>query len=95
MSRGEYNLRPTLTKKRLQWLQLLLLGPRERGANRTGYDCMRLGWTEWNYRDQQGREMTAAEAKARFGDEYWMHCTMFGERLTPAGRKLAMNGDAR
>lgn len=70
----------------LQWLHLLELKPgSSRQRSRSGYLCMQRGWTEWNYRDRQGEEMTQVEAEKRYGFKYWEHVRIHGERLTDAG----------
>ena len=74
-----------MTPKRLAWLQRLTIGPANRGRGRLGYDCMRAGWTEWNYVDARGTAMTLATARERFGDQYWDRIKIEGERLTEVG----------
>jgi hypothetical protein len=80
-----------LTPARRAWLHKLKNeGVAKRAKSRTGYDCMRAGWTEWNFVPLSGAEenLTHAEAKARFGDKYWDFVGISGERLTPLGKKV-------
>lgn len=42
-------VKPTLTAARLAWLRKLATGTaRQRPHGRTGFDCYRLGWTDWD-----------------------------------------------
>jgi hypothetical protein len=79
-----------MTLKRLQWLRLLDVKPSNPRKTRTGYDCMAAGLTEWNYVNAKGEHMTAAEAKERYGDRYWDHVRIEGERLTKLGHEVLL-----
>jgi hypothetical protein len=78
---------PTMTANRFKWLKRLEIGPANRGHSRVGYDCMQLGWTEWNYVNAGGEAMTGVEARARYGEQWWNAVQIAGERLTDAGRE--------
>ena len=86
----------TPTAARLRWLQELeTKGISQRGRTRVGFDCMQAGWTEWNYTDATGANMTYDEAMHRYGGRYWDHTRINGERLTATGRQvLATHGSA-
>lgn len=61
-----------MTPGRLAWLTLLRdHGPHVRGRGVTGYQCMRLGWTEWDFRRPDGSPITAEQAHAEYGDGWW------------------------
>ena len=78
-----------LTDKRLEWLRLLQWKePLGRNRTNVGFYCMQAGWTEWNYRNDAGEDMTAAEAKERYGEKYWEIVSGVGERLTELGRAV-------
>lgn len=87
-------MKPTLTAKRRVWLERLRdQGPAERGRSRVGYDCMHLGWTEWNYTDPTtGEPLTVTTARARYGDSWWKVVGSGGgqlpERITAEGREI-------
>jgi len=75
---------PVMTDKRKKWLATLVEeGPKNRWKSRTGYDCMQLGWTEWDYR-RDGKPISAEEAleASRAG---MIDFTMDAERITPLG----------
>lgn len=76
-----------LTPKRLAWLRRLAIGPTDRHSN-VGYWCMHAGWSEWNYVNAKGEEMTGQEAKERYGETYFEHVRVQGERLTARGRAI-------
>lgn len=79
-------LHPVMTPKRMAWLiSLIEKGPRPRGKGRTGYDCMQLGWTEWDFK-RDGKPISSEEAweAMRAGIHDF---TMDGERITAAGKK--------
>ena len=79
-----------LTDKRRAWLRRLLIGPANRPRGRVGYDCMRLKWTEWDYRTRDGVPIGFEDAKRIYGVEHvWEHIGSEGERLTEIGRRLA------
>lgn len=40
-------LHPRWTPQRHAWLRQLVETPGVNRTTRTGFDCMRLGWTEW------------------------------------------------
>ena len=83
-----------LTKNRHAWLKLLATGERpSRNRSNVGFSCMRAGWSEWNYRSTDGEEMTGDEARARYGDRWWDHVRIHGERLTEAGRLVLDEAD--
>ena len=84
--------RPVLTEKRRQWLEKL---QRHTVASYAGkgpvrFHCMRMGWTQWAYRDNAtGEVMTSEEARKRYGvPRWWDHVTNIGEMLTDAGRDV-------
>ncbi|KFC62728.1 hypothetical protein FF80_03295 [Devosia sp. LC5] len=83
-----------MTPGRLAWLTLLRdHGPHVRGRGTVGYQCMRLGWTEWDFRRPDGAPITAEQAHAEYGDGWWGHVSNVGERITDAGRSaLAVEG---
>lgn len=86
-------LLPTLTPARIRWLRKLRAAP---GTERTGhgivaYDCMRLGWTQWRFRDVEGEYLSEAEAVERFGQQMWNRVEVAGEMLTQAGQDLLDN----
>jgi hypothetical protein len=86
--------RPTETM--LRWLNTVRQFPgTRRSRSRTGYVCMQRGWTEWNYRVLGAeRAATAAEAREVFGDRWWGHVEIDGERITDEGlRVLREAGD--
>jgi hypothetical protein len=63
--------------------------PLRRDGTTTGFWCMHAGWTQWVYRQRNGMpgSYTHAEAREKFGDEYWNHVEIVGERLTEAGQE--------
>lgn len=77
---------PRLTPVRRAWLEwLATLGVASRGRGRTGYDCMKLGWTQWAYADVvTGARLTADEVQARNYRDF----AYIGEELTDAGRAI-------
>jgi hypothetical protein len=86
----------TPTAARLEWLHLLDVKPgSDRQGGRTAFDCHMAGWTQWNYRNASGEDMTFSEAAARYGGRWSRHTTIRGERLTATGRQvLATHGSA-
>jgi hypothetical protein len=79
---------PTMTASRIEWLKRVEIGlPINRSRGRTGYDCMVLGWTEWNYVNAGGEAMTGDEAFKRYGEQWSNRVKIAGERLTDAGRE--------
>jgi hypothetical protein len=88
------DIRPTVTYLRLQWLRLVEMKPGAVSHNRVGFDCKKLGWTEWNYRTRHGDNITQEEAKATYGERFWEHVRVHGERLTDAGRRVIEEHDA-
>jgi len=81
-------LHPIMTPARKAWLEHLRdHGPAKRGKSPVGFNCMRLGWTEWNYSLPGGTPITPELAKECFGS-YWFDSVTnnFEERITPAGR---------
>jgi hypothetical protein len=82
---------PTMTASRFEWLKRLQTGSASRSKSRVGYDCMVLGWTEWNYVNTDGEAMTGDEAFKRYGDQWWNRVKIKGERLTDAGREALKN----
>jgi len=85
-----YTIHPRMTAARRAWLERLRDdGPAERGKSRTGFDCMQLGWTEWDYR-VDGKPITADEAReqSRAG---MINYTILKERITEAGLR-ALDG---
>lgn len=81
-----------LTPKRRAWLQRLLIAPANRPRGRVGFDCMRLKFTEWDYRTRDGRPIGFEEAKKIYGDSVWEHIknSNGAERLTELGHRLAL-----
>jgi len=81
-------LHPDMTKPRKAWLEHLLAhGPAKRRKSPVGFNCMQLGWTEWNYSLPDGTPVTKADAKERFGEKWFDNVTTnFEERITEAGR---------
>lgn len=76
-------VRPSeLTSARLAWLRKLANGPAERPRSRVGYDCMRLGWAEWNTVDDKGANIPCPAP----GE--WRGVVVHGERLTENGRQV-------
>lgn len=57
-----YTIRAIATRLRLDWLQECQdHAPAQRGGwYKTGYDCARLGWTQWVFVDNEivGEELT-------------------------------------
>ena len=81
------------TTRQLEWLTLLSLKPGSvRQKSRVAYDCMQKGWTQWNYRARDGAMLTQEEAQERFGERYWEHVRVHGERLTEAGKAALAAG---
>lgn len=81
-------IHPHLTPGREAWLRKLLNGPAKRGRGPAGFQCMKLGWTEWDYRTPSGEQITASAAKERYGDRWFEIVTNdFLERITPEGRR--------
>jgi hypothetical protein len=79
------------TQKMLEWLRLLEIKPGStRPRNRIGYLCMQRGWTEWDYRDRHGKQISVMEAKELWGNRWFEHVTTSGERLTDEGRTVLM-----
>ena len=76
----------TLTKNRREYLSRLLDGPKPRDGRfgPTGFQCMKLGWIEWDYR-HEGKQITGFEwlDLLRAGER---PDNTFDERLTPSGR---------
>jgi hypothetical protein len=85
---------PRMTAKRFAWLKLLEIVSAIRSRSRVGYDCMQLGWTEWNYVNTECEAMTGPEAKERYGEQWWNRVQIKGERLTDAGREALKNVSA-
>lgn len=86
---------PKMTAARRDWLELLRdEGPQPRGRSRVGFDCHRLGWTDWAYTlNEPGYPpITMTEAQARFGEKWFDHVLLAGEHITPAGL-LALESD--
>lgn len=78
----------TMTAARRLWLETLTHGPARRPKSRVGFDCMQLGWTEWNYLRPDGMPISEQEARTEFGQD-WFHVVKlpdFAERITEAGR---------
>lgn len=82
-----------LTEARRVWLTKLRDdGPAKRQRNKVGYECMTLGWTEWNARDAAtGAALSKDEALgrmyARLGhtiEHSWL------ERITDAGLRALL-----
>lgn len=44
-------IHPVLTAKRREWLEKLDNDPSARRQGRSGFDCQKLGWTDWVYDD--------------------------------------------
>lgn len=44
---ARYPLQPNQTPVRRAWLETLYKGHAKRTKGPTGFQCMRLGWTEW------------------------------------------------
>jgi hypothetical protein len=86
---------PTVTALRLEWLKLVAVKPGSVSHNQVGYACRKLGWTDWNYRTRNGEFIDEAEARKRFGDRYWQHVRIAGERLTEAGRRIIEQEEGR
>ena len=79
-------IQPTMTEARARWLEELSHGPANRHRSIVGFQCMKLGWTEWHYVDRDsGLPASETEARAQWGDDWWAHMRMDGERLTPHG----------
>jgi hypothetical protein len=79
-------IQPTMTEARARWLEELSRGPAQRRRGPVGYQCMQLKWVEWNYLDRDtGATVTEDEARASWGDRWWQHCRVGGERLTQLG----------
>lgn len=89
MRNGNYRIKPTLSPGRRAWLERLVVSPAKRGRGRVGYDCMQLGWAEWDYRRADtGMPISQEMARLEFGDQ-WFHCVRNPddlERITAAGR---------
>jgi hypothetical protein len=79
--RKPYTLKPELSPGRRAWLeQLEADGPAARGRGPIGYQCMRLGWTQWE-RDAQG-VITGRD-----------QITEVGRRMLRIARSLEQEGD--
>lgn len=81
-------LKPHLTRKRRAWLETLRDGgPQRRPKGRVGFDCMNLGWTEWNHcrAEPPFEPLNLVAAKAEFGGDWFLKTLIVGERITPAG----------
>jgi hypothetical protein len=61
-----------LTRARKLWLQHLSEnGPTKRASNRIGFDCMKAGWTEWDYRLADGTTVSFRDLWKQFGHDWW------------------------
>lgn len=77
------------TRKMLEWLHLLEIKPgSHRARNRIGYICMTRGWSEWNYCDRHGEQISEEKAREVWGAHWFEHVATSGERLTDAGRTI-------
>lgn len=78
-----------MTPGRQAWLAKLAgEGPQRRAAHGpAGYECMRLGWTEWDYHFED-RPIAPPDAARRFGEAWMIHVDVphWRERITEAGR---------
>lgn len=77
-----------LTPGRRAWLEALLDGPKRRTKTGVAFQCMKAGWTEWDYRTPEGEPISSLEARERYGDTWWDHVCRFPlpERITELGR---------
>ena len=61
-----YNLHPHMTEKRRAWLEHLRDHGPDRSGSVVGYQCRKLGWTEWFVVLRDGRAMPLSEAHKLF-----------------------------
>ena len=97
----ERRIRPTITPARIAWLRKLRdEGPAVRAKSVVGYECMKLGWTDWLVRDREtGAVLTLAEARAATppGTLYMERYDRAESReaITAAGRAVLAAYEAR
>ena len=61
-----------LTRARKLWLQHLLEnGPSERQSTRISLDCIKAGWSEWDYRMPDETTVSFKELWHHYGNEWW------------------------
>ncbi len=85
------DIQPKLTPARHRWLARLATdGPSKRPPrSRVGYDCMKLGWTEWDMR-LDGVPITKEEIREKFPEGIGRRLDPmdYRERLTAAGQAM-------
>lgn len=50
-------IHPRMTPSRKEWLETLENGPAKRGRSMVGFQCMQLGWTEWDIKLADGSRL--------------------------------------